>query len=185
MDTERKSPNLSLSVFRVPRYRYFPTNLIKRCGPEQWERLKILQACERLEIPTKLWPKSAFPELPLQQSVRMFIPNRPEKFNLPPFHPLIESIAEWRKNCHAALDATTLDEYAEKFQLQFQDAVRRGIYTKLPITRDTTPAELRYGWAAQRICYRIPYKELTVKGYSEERIKQSVLQILKNAGWKR
>jgi hypothetical protein len=69
--------------------------------------------------------------------------------------------------------------------VQFQDAVKQGIYTKLPQTRDTTPANLRYGWAAQRICYRTPYRELAGKGYSEERVKQSVLQILKNAGYKK
>jgi hypothetical protein len=179
--TERRSPNLSLSIFRVPRYRYFPTNLMSKCGPEQWERLWILQACERLEIPVKLWPKWAFPALPRNQSVRMFIPNRPEKFNLPPFNPLVESIAEWRQQCHAAFDKT-LDEYAEKFQAQFQDAVKQGIYTKLPQTRDTTSANLRYEWAAQRLCYRTPYKKLAKAGYTVQRITQSVNQILKKAG---
>jgi hypothetical protein len=156
---------------------------MKKCGPEQWERLRILQACERLEIPVKLWPKCAFPELPRNQSIRMFIPNRPEKFNIPAFFPLIESIAEWREHCHAAFDHT-LDEYAAKFQAQFQEQVKQGMYTKLPQTRETTPAELRYEWAAKRICLRTPYKKLadSAKGYSEERVKQSVLQTLKKAG---
>jgi hypothetical protein len=154
---------------------------MKRCGPEQWERLRIWQACERLEIPVKLWPKFAFPQLPIAEAVRMYIPNRPEKFDLPPFHPLTESIPEWRKNCHAALDKT-LDEYAEKFQAQFQRGIKGGFYTKIPQSRDTTPLNLRYEWAAQRICYRTPYKKLEKGGYSAERIKQSVLQILKKAG---
>jgi hypothetical protein len=181
--TERRSPNLSLLIFRVPRYRYFPTNQMSRCGPEQWERLWIWQACERLEIPTKLWPKWAFPNLPRNPQYCMSIPNRPEKFNLPPFNPLVESIAEWRQHCHAAFDKT-LDEYTEKFQAQFQDAVKRGSFTKLPRTRDTTPSDLRYEWAAQRICYRTPYNKLAKSGYSAERIKQSVIQTLKKAGWK-
>ena len=153
---------------------------MKREGPRQWERLRILQACERLEIPPKLWPKMAFPQLP-RQRLRMFIPNRPEKFNLPPFEPLVQSIAEWRKLTHAAFDKT-LDEYAAKFQAQFQEALRQGIYTKIPQARDTTPADLRYEWAARRLCYRTPYKELENEGYTAERIKQSVLQTLKNAG---
>lgn len=181
MTDERRSPNLSLSVFRIPRYRYFPASLMKHCGPEQWERMRILQACERLEIPTKLWPKIAFPELPRGGTVRMFIPNRPGKFDLPPFEPLTETIAEWRKRSHTAFDKT-LDEYAEKFQAQFQDALKQGIYTKIPSVRDTTPLNLRYEWAARRLCYRATYRELAEKGYSEERIRQSVNQILRKAG---
>jgi hypothetical protein len=153
-------------------------------GPEQWERLKILQTCERLEIPVKLWPTFPFPQLPYLQSVQFRIPVRADKLELPPFRPLEESIAEWKQRCHAALDMG-LNEYAAKFKAQFQDAVKQGIYTKLPQTRDTTPIELRYEWAAKRICYRIPYKELAIKGYTTDRIKQSVLQILKSAGWKK
>jgi len=184
MDTsEKRSPFLSLSIFRVPHYRYFPTSLMTRRGPQQWERMRILQACERLEIPTKLWPKWSAPELPRNDSIRMFVPNRPEKFNIPPFQPLLQSITEWRKEAHAAFDKT-LDEYSAKFQAQFQDALTQGIYTKIPQTRDTTPLDLRYEWAAQRICYRTPYRELAKAGYTAERVKQSVLQILKTAGVK-
>ena len=180
MDTpEKRPPTLSLSLFRVPRYRFFPTQQMQQYGPEQWERLRILQACERLEIPTKLWPKITFPQLP-RHSVRMWIPNRPEKFDLPPFQPLVESIAEWRKKAHVALDKT-LDEYSKKFSAQFQDALKQGIYTKIPSTRSTTDLSLRYEWVAQRICYRKRYKELATSGYSADRIKQTVLQILRRA----
>jgi hypothetical protein len=110
----------------------------------------------------------------------MWIPNRPEKFDLPPFQPLVESIAEWRKKAHAALDKT-LDEYCKKFSAQFQDALKQGIYTKIPSTRSTTDLSLRYEWVAQRICYRKRYKELATSGYSADRIKQTVLQILRKA----
>jgi hypothetical protein len=184
MDTsERRSPHLSLSAFSVPRYRYFPTALINKCGPEQWERMRILQACERLEIPTKLWPKVPFPQIPRQMAVRMFIPNRPDKLDLPPFLPLEESISEWRRRCHVAFDKT-LEEYATKFGDMFEDSLKQGLYTKLPQMRETTDVNLRYEWAAKRFCYRTPYKKLAnaARGYSDERIKQSVLQILKKAG---
>lgn len=175
---------LSLSSFQVRNYRYFPTSLMNRCGPEQWERLRILQACERLEIPVKRWPKFQFPELPRDLAVKMFIPNRPEKFDLPPFNPLVETIPEWRKKCHAAFDKT-LDEYGMKFETQFQDALKLGIYTKIPQPRATTELNLRYEWAAQRICYNVPYSELAQRGYTADTIKQAVLQILRTAGWKK
>jgi hypothetical protein len=168
---------LSLSIFSVPRYRYFLTAHMKRCGPEQWERLRILQACERLEIPFKIWPKWKFPELPrgIKQEFRI-----PDRFDIPPFRPLEESIAEWKTRCHQILN-DSLEKYAQKLNAQFQEALKRGIYTKIPQTRTTTDLDLRYEWVAQRICYRKQYKELASGGYSAERIKQSVLQILKKA----
>jgi hypothetical protein len=157
-----------------------------KCGPKQWERMKILQTCERLEIPTKLWPKIPFPVLPGTQSMRMYIPNRPEKFNIPPFDPLMESIAEWREHCHVAFDET-LDEYEQKFKEQFGGYVKMGMFTKLPQQRDTGASpNLRYEWAAQRLCYRRTYKELASgTNYNPERIKQAVNQILKDAGLKK
>jgi hypothetical protein len=174
-------PTPSLSVIRIPRYLYFPADQ-NQCGPQQWERLRILQACERLGIPRERWPHCAFPQAP-RYSIRTWIPNRPEKFNLPPFQPLIETIAEWRKKCHAAFDKT-LDEYGEKFLATFRRELAEGKYKKIQPTRNTTPSNLRYEWAARRCCYNIPYKELAdpEKGFSEDRVKQAVLQIFKKAG---
>jgi hypothetical protein len=184
MDTpENRSPTyLPLSIFRIPRYRYFPTNLMKQSGPDQWERLWILQACERLEIPVKLWPKWPFPEiLSRPVSIRSYIPREKiASLEFPPFNALEETLSEWKVRCHKVLD-DLLEEYAKKFDAQFQDAMKRGFYIKLPQSRATTPSDLRYEWVARRICYRTPYKELATRGYSAERIKQSVLQILKKA----
>jgi hypothetical protein len=149
---EKRSPNLSLSIFRIPRYKYFPTQSIKQYGPEQWERLRILQACERLEIPVKLWPKISFPGIPNRPlAVRFYIPHKLGRPDFPPFHALEESLTEWRVRCHKVVDEL-LDEYAMKFNAQFQEAVRQGIYTKISQTRATTDLNLRYEWAARRIC---------------------------------
>jgi hypothetical protein len=182
---EKPSTYLPLSIFRVPRYRYFLTQAMKKNGPEQWERLRILQACERLEIPVKLWPKIGFPKIPQPGrpiAVRMYIPrHKIEGLDFPPFNALEETIPEWRVRCHKTVDAL-LDEYAEKFKTQFLDALKQGIYTKIPQTRTTTDLNLRYEWVAQRICYRTPYKKLAKAGYTVERITQSVNQILKKAG---
>lgn len=183
MDTERRSPNLSLSVFRVPHYRYFPTRYSKQFGPEQWERLRILQACERLDIPVKLWPTFPFPQIPDRSlSLKYLLPIKPEKMDFPPFVATQESIAEWRNRCHEAFDKY-LDEYAAKFESMFRERVASGEYKKIPSARDTTPLNIRYEWAAKRICYHTPYRELAdaEKGYSEERVRQSVNQILRKA----
>jgi hypothetical protein len=185
-NNERRSPNLSLSVFRIPRYKYYPTHLMDECGPEQWERLKILQACERLDIPDKLWPKIPMPQLPRGFSVRSYLPIKEKRLlelDFPPFSWLEDSISEWKKECHKCFDKY-LQEYADKFEAKFQDAIRQGVYTKIPQSREVTPSNLRYEWAAQRYCYRTPYKELASKGYTQERVKQAVLQILKTAGLK-
>jgi hypothetical protein len=174
---------LSLSIFGVSNYRYFPTSMMDKCGPEQWERLWILQACERLEIPTKLWPKFKFPSLPQMKvlDLRFRLPDQPE---LPFFSPLHESVAEWKTRCHKTLDEL-LEKHAESLNAKFQELVKQGMYTKIPQTRTTTDLNLRYEWAAQRICYNTRYSELAKDGYSVDRIKQSVLQILKTANWKR
>jgi hypothetical protein len=154
---------------------------MKRYGPEQWERLRILQACERLDIPVKLWPKISFPGvLPHPFAVRFCIPHGLWQPEFPPFQALEETLPEWRVRCHEVVDKL-LDEYAERFTAQFQEALKHGIYTKIPQTRATTDLNLRYEWVAQKICYRKRYKELATAGYSAERIKQSVLKILKKA----
>ncbi|HTX40580.1 MAG TPA: hypothetical protein VMD25_02035 [Acidobacteriaceae bacterium] len=185
MDTPEKTPaSLPLSVFQVPRYRYFPTPLFDRFGPKQWERLKILQTCERLKIPLELWPNFPFPQMPMIRPIQFSDSSEGNKLQLPVFRPLEESIAEWKRRCHSALDET-LDKRARILEAQFQAAVQDGLYRKVPQQRGTTPADLRYEWVAKRICYRMPYKELASGGYSAERIKQSVLQILKIAAWKR
>lgn len=176
-------PAPSLSDVRIPCFRYFPTDPKQNYGPQQWERFRIVQACDRLGIPRQLWPKCPLPYSP-HERVRKWIIVRPEKFkDLPPWEPLTETIAEWRKQSRVAFEKI-LDEYAEKFQMEFQRDLAEGKFKKVPSTRNTTPLNLRYEWAAQRHCYRTPYKKLAdpEKGYSEERVRRAVLQILKKAG---
>jgi hypothetical protein len=141
--------------------------------------LKILQTCERLEIPVKDWPKFKFPQLPreIEQNFRV-----PDRFDIPPFRPLEESIAEWKKRCHKVLNES-LEQHAQTLNTQFQNALKLGLYTKIKQVRSTTDVDLRYEWAVRRICYNTPYRKLATGGYSADRIKQAVRQILKTAGW--
>jgi hypothetical protein len=141
--------------------------------------MRILQACERLEIPVTFWPKCTFPQLPRELNLRLRVPDR---FDIPPFCPLEESIAEWKIRCHKVL-TESLDKHAELLNVTFEDAIKHGAYMKIKQTRDTTDLNLRYEWAAKRICLRTPYRKLAQGGYSADRIKQAVLQILKTAGW--
>lgn len=150
-------------------------------GPKQWARIRLLHACDRLDIPAKLWPK--FPlHYPRLNYVLRHIQNDLE---LPPFMPLQESLAEWRGRCQKAFDKF-FEEEATPVDAKFQDEVQSGKFTKIVSTRDTTPLELRYEWAAKRICYRTPFPELAkeeaAKGYTEHRIKQAVKRIITETG---
>ena len=46
---------------------------------------------------------------------------------------------------------------------------------------ETGPLDLRYEWAAKRVCYRLRYREIADGGYSEDRVKRAILKILKEA----
>jgi hypothetical protein len=64
-------------------------------GPKQWAQLRFLQACERLDIPSRLCPR--FPNFhpPMRDYQHSYRP--PERFQLPEFNVLNESEAEWRE----------------------------------------------------------------------------------------
>jgi hypothetical protein len=145
--------------------------------------MRILQACERLEIPGKLWPKFTFPDVRQFAHHRSYIPrHKIQELDFPPFNALEETIAEWKLRCHKILDGL-LAEYAEKFEAIFQDALKQGLYTKIPqhaILR--RPISAMSGWHRE-FATRIPYRKLAKDGYTAERVKQSVLQILRTAEW--
>jgi hypothetical protein len=169
----------------VPAYKYFPTHLMEHFGPKQWARLRILQACERLEIPVKLWPKFPFPQLPRRPYNHFYCAT--ESLSLPHFYPLYESEAEWKARVQSELDKF-VEKELEGFRRQLERDLTTGFLTPIKQTRDTTPLELRYDWAAKRICYRTPYailaKEEAAKGYTEARIKQTVGKIITEARWR-
>ena len=168
----------------IPAYKYFPTHLMERCGPKQWARLRILQACERLEVPVKLWPKFPFPVLPRPYN-HFYRASGPAP--LPHFYPLHESEAEWRARVQSDLDKF-VEKELEGFRRQLGRDLKRGFLTPIKQTRDTTPLELRYEWAAKRLCYRTLYaklaKEESAKGYTETRIRQAVAKIITEADWR-
>lgn len=154
---------------------------MERCGPKQWARLRILQACERLKIPVEIWPKFPLPELP-RPYCHFYRASEPLK--LPHFLPLQESEADWKTRVQSRLDELVEQELA-RFRRQLERDLRSGFLTPIKQTRDTTPIELRYDWTAKRICYRTPFPELARtegKGYTMERIKRAVNLIITEAG---
>lgn len=177
---------MSLPLFGipVPVFKYFPTELMGRCGPEQWARLRLLHACERLKIPNELWPKIKFPEMPRASNYGYSVN---EQFQPPTFNALYESESEWRERAHADLD-TLLDKHAILFRNRFQSALEAKHITPIKQTRDTTPLDLRYEWAARRFCYRKSFPELAAeevsngKHYTEDCIKRTVNRIIREAG---
>jgi len=80
-----------------------------------------------------------------------------------------------------------LDKELAGFREKLPSDLRHGL-TPIKQTRDTTSIELRYEWAAKRLCYRKSFPELVKeeaargKAYTEARIKQAVTKIITEAG---
>lgn len=155
-------------------------------GPKQWARLRILQACERLDIPEKLWPELRDFQLPRPYSLAFPVKGHPE---LPPFLPLVETISEWKERCRPALDRF-VNEQARIAHAWLQSELRKGLYVRIKPTRDTTPVHLRYEWAAKRLCLNTPFPRLAKEeaskgrsGYTEVRIRKAVTAIITMCDW--
>jgi hypothetical protein len=139
--------------------------------------MRLLQACERLDIPAKLWPKIPFPQLPRQFGYTYRIGNQ---YAAPEFNALYESEAEWRARAQKTFEEF-IEEHAARFRAAIQEDLNHKRLTAIKRTRDTTPLDLRYEWAAKRVCYRLRYREIAEGGYSEDRVKRAILKILKEA----
>ena len=168
----------NLSRFKVFPYRYFPTHLMEKEGPRHWAQLRLLQACERLNIPKELWPQ--FPKLMLPHEYGGGY-TYAERCALPTFEYLYESEAEWKQRARDEFEEF-LEECAAQFRASLRGEIESGRLTAVKPSRETTPLDLRYEWAARRHCLRVPYKSMAQKGYTEARIRQSVTRILREAG---
>jgi len=164
----------------IPNFRYFPTHLWEKQGPKQWARFRFLQACERLKISSDLWPKFPGLELPREQE---FPYTTGDTLSIPPFHPLYESEAEWRQRAQQFF-GRFLDMHAAKFRAWFKEELDKGTVTKVKTTRDTSPLDLRYEWAARRYCLREPYKTMCTVEWSADRIRKVVARTFTEIGLK-
>jgi len=176
---------LNLAKISIPPYRYFPTEMMETDGPKQWAKIRLLQACKRLKIPRQLQPtfsdlRDPNPNLAVSYCRRRVV-------SIPAFFPLQESISEWKDRCRQILERA-LEEDAAHFDWNFQTHVRNGHYTKITVTRDTTPIDIRYEWAAKRACLNTPFKQIAKESShraSEDAVKKAVNRILREVGIKR
>jgi hypothetical protein len=169
-----------ISDIKIPSFKYFPTQQLETQGPKQWARIRLLQACEKLEIPQHLWPD--FDMLSLTPDYEQSI-EKIDPFFLPPFQMLHETEAEWKDRARTKFEEF-LEAHAADLHMMFQGHLDSGRLTRIKPVRGTTPIELRYEWAAKRYCLNTPYRKLAHKGFSEDRIKQAVLKILRTVGLK-
>ena len=147
-------------------------------GPRHWAQLRLLQACERLNIPKELWPQ--FPRLMLPYEYGGGYTTA-DTFALPSFEYLYESEAEWKQRARDEFE-TFLEQCAAQYRASLRGEVETGRLTPIKPSRETTPLDLRYEWAARRHCLRVPYKSMAEKGYTEARIRQAVMKILRETG---
>ena len=166
----------------IPAYKYFPTHLMERCGPKQWAHLRLLQAFERLNIPSERWPKFPFPVLPRPY---YHFYRASDCLSLPHFYPLYESEAEWKTRVQSDLEKFVENEL-EGFRRQLERDLKTGFLTPIKQPRDAI--ELRYEWAAERLCYHTPYRELAKRYFprgekgAEDRIRQAATKVIREAG---
>jgi hypothetical protein len=163
---------------KIPPYRFFPTHLMEKEGPRHWAQLRLLQACERLKIPQELWPQ--FPKMVLPYEYGGGYVSD-ERYALPSFEYMYESEAEWKQRARADFEPF-LKEQAARYRSSLRSELESGQLTVIKPSRDTTPLELRYEWAARRHCLNKPYKSMAKAGYTAERIRKSVIRTLREAG---
>jgi hypothetical protein len=169
---------LSLKYFTIPDFLYFPAHLFDKQGPKQWARMRIMQACERLNVPAHRCPKFADLDLPRRYGMNYLVK---ESLSIQSFHPLYESEAEWRDRARRDLE-NLLDQNASQFRLWFKREIEAGNVKKIPRTRDTTPLDLRYEWAARWYCLGESYKAISTDEYKVDRVRKTIKAILRQAG---
>lgn len=162
---------------QIPPFKYFPASQWEREGPKQWARIRLLQACHRLQIAKDKWPEfEGHITTPgsYEQSYQW-----PRSYELPVFRALHESSAEWKLRAQA-----DFDEHCYRFiqwvESQIEIGVRKGDLRKVPQPRHgSVPLELRYEWVARHCCLREQYKSMASDEHSADKIRKTVNEILK------
>ena len=160
--------------YKLSNYLYYPTDSLPN-GTRDWTRVRLLQACERLNIPRNLWPQFASIRLGNATNVTPV----PE-FDPPPFNYVSESIVEWRQRAEKSF-REHCDKFAEVMDEYLRRKVAQGVLTKIRQPKGGIPIDLRYEWAARRYCLRERYKEIGAGKYGDATVRQVIHRILKAA----
>lgn len=164
-----------LSEYKLPEYRYYPTQLLPN-GTRDWSRVRLLQACDRLNIPEDRWPKFV-EELKLPANYRPIYEMAP--FIPPEFCDLRDAPGEWMENA-VRLFREHCERHLERIAARIQHDVAHGILTKIAQPKEKASAlALRYEWAAKRYAFNEPYKVMATAEYSPERIRKAVSNIFR------
>jgi hypothetical protein len=170
--TARRS-EVPIREYKNPGYLYYPTNLLPH-GTRDWERVRFLQACERLNIPIELWPDFG----PLELPKRFKVSKSPPVFVPPSFDPLRDSAESWRRRANK-LFREHCNTFLNQIKADITDWVERGVLTKIKQRKRADSMLLRFEWAARRHCLGESYKDIARNSkHSPEMIRQAVHRIL-------
>jgi hypothetical protein len=161
----------------LPNFRYFPAALMEDCGPREWARIRLIQACERLDIDRKLWPKLKVLRSPGKLIYEFISPS----FKPPDFDAFTLSPKEWFQLASVAF-RKFCDEFTSGCISDMEQEVKAGRFVAIAIPRGESAR--RYEWAAKRYCLKLPYKDMASAAHSPEKIRQSVSRIFREAGIK-
>jgi hypothetical protein len=178
-----------LSEIQVPAFRRFPAHLVGQQGPTMWAKARLLQALDRLQIPSDKWPSFRSLNLP---SPEMAFYTRPPDFKPPVFDFMRDSPAEWRRQAGARWK-----DHCDSFLKRCEEEIARmessGQYVTIPPLRSSgpkrtiPPAEVRFEWAALRLS-GLTYPEIARKyssprqRFTSETVKMTCRKIFKDAG---
>jgi|SRR5579871_393692 len=164
-----------------------------RQNREHAERVGILQALRRLGIPSGQWPNFVqayerdYAQKPLYSQIFS-----PPAFHPPYFDRLNQSPAEWRQKAEAEFRS-----YCDRFLRGEEYWIEKGANERVPPAtqrrgpgqvphrgkRQNTPFELRYEFAARRLCGAL-WKQIAADcQMKESAVMKAGSDVLRRAGW--
>jgi hypothetical protein len=173
----------SPSNFQIDKLRRYPKHLMEREGPQQWARARILQACERLDIPREKWQPRDSLCLPTAAAGKAMVRM---DFGPPQFDLMVSSWSEWEETADAAwieCKKRFRKILFEKFLKEYTDVPRMYEPHQENENTPTAPSPLRYEWTARWLCLGESYASIAAgTKYPREQVRKAVKAILKAAG---
>ena len=150
-------------------------------------RLRIVQALVRLRIPRARWP--GFVRASYNVKTRFTQDARPAPFQPPEFDRLNQSRADWTKVADAAWET-----HRNQFLAECDFWVKTGVDDEIPeakrrrgagkkTSRPNTSIDLRFEWAAQRLC-GLDWKEIADLSENVSTVAKAAKEVLEAAGWR-
>jgi hypothetical protein len=166
--------------FLIPDYKYIcPSAWRPHNAFVELARLRLLQACDRLNIEVELG-RIEFHIAPDTGGTTLM----GNAFALPDLHMQLHSEAEWKREA-SRLFEKECEDFLEWYRSDLKKSLASG--RLVPVKQRRTggknaPLETRYEWAAKRYVQDMDYKDIA-KGttYRPGQVKEAVREILKEA----